>query len=104
MEFENACDSICGDIAGLLLQFPRPTPHVAYAAARATRDVADALHHAAGTPADPRWHDAIRSVDEFTALCRTQPRVARLPALAQLRRFVDENADLAESATRLRAG
>src|ERR1700722_13700617 len=70
------------------------TPTAAYAAARATRDVAAAFHHAAGDPVNPRWRDAIGSLERFLAYSTRSPGVKNLASLRELATFVDENADL----------
>lgn len=55
MRYEAACAKIRDDIARLLLDLTPRTSAATYSAARATRDIADALHHAAGRPDDYRW-------------------------------------------------
>ncbi len=93
MEYEVACDRLCNDISHLLLDFPRPpTVRVAYAAGRATRDLAAAFHHAAGFPNDTRWADAVESLEHFLAVC-VESKIERTAEVRELRRFVAENAD-----------
>lgn len=94
MQYETICDHICDDIASVLLGMKPATPTAAYAAARATRDVAAAFHHAAGDPVNPRWRDAIGSLERFLAYSTRSPGVKNLPSLHELAAFVDENADL----------
>jgi len=94
MEYEVACRRLCDDIAQLLLDGPKkPTLQTTYAAANATIDLAAAFHHAAGQSGDQRWSDAIESLDHFLDLC-DDPRARSSSAMHELRRFVDENADL----------
>jgi hypothetical protein len=93
LEYEAACDRICDNIAELLIHLGRPTKRATFAAARATREIADALHHAAGAPNDERWYDALTSLETFVNIYDVGPR--RPPALIELRDFLDENADLA---------
>ena len=69
MEFESACNAICDNISHMLLAMDRPSSTAAFAAARATRDIADALHHAAGRPHDGRWNNAIGSLERFLGVC-----------------------------------
>src|SRR5580704_18123076 len=53
MEYELACNRLCDDISQLLLDGPRPpTKWKAFAAGRATQDLAAAFHRAAGRPGD----------------------------------------------------
>jgi len=92
VEHELACDRIRDDIAALLFELERPTSRAAFAAARATGDIADALHHASGTPDDPRWYDALASLEEFLVLCTASSRVGGSPAMSSLRSFLQENA------------
>ena len=93
MEYEAACDRLCDDIAHLLLDVQRPPiVRVAYAAGRATRDLATAFHHAAGLPNDRRWSDAIESLEHFLDVCN-ESRIEGSAELRELRRFVAENAD-----------
>jgi hypothetical protein len=94
LQHETICDHICDDIASVLLGMKPATPTAAYAAARATRDVAAAFHHAAGDPVNPRWRDAIGSLERFLAYSTRSPGVKNLPSLHELAAFVDENADL----------
>ncbi len=92
MQTEAACDRLCDDIATLLLLVQPATPVAAFAAARATRDVASALHHAAGDPANPRWHDAIESLEHFLNYPARSPEARASSQLLELRAFVEENA------------
>jgi hypothetical protein len=93
MEFEVACHRLCDDISQLLLGGPRKPPfRAAYAAARATRDLAAAFHRAAGRPREQLWTDAIESLDHFLGLY-DDPHARSSSAMRELRRFVDENAD-----------
>ena len=97
MEYEAACDRLCDNIATLLVGMGRPTPRATFAAARATRGIADALHHAAGAPDDERWYDALTSLETFVNICDAGARRRQSPALTELRDFLDENSDLAAS-------
>lgn len=93
MEYESACDRICDNIASLLVDMGRPTTRATFAAARATRGVADALHHAAGAPEDERWHDALGDLETFVNMYDAERRPSPPAALSELRAFLDENAD-----------
>ena len=94
MEYEVACHRLCDDISQLLLDGPRkPSRRAAFAAGRATQDLAAAFHHAAGRPADRLWSYAIESLEHFLDLC-DDPSASNSSAMRELRRFVDENADL----------
>ena len=94
MDYELACDKLCDDISQLLLEGPRPaTKWKAFAAGRATQDLAAAFHHAAGRPGDELWADALASLEHFIDLC-DDSAVANPAAMRELRSFVDENADL----------
>lgn len=102
MEYEAACHRICDDISRLLLDFPPPSSvRAAYAAGYATQDLAAAFHHAAGTPEDPLWSDAIESLEHFLDIC-DDALIGRSAALRELRRFVAENADLLSPRLRLK--
>ena len=93
MEYETACDRLRDDISHILLDFPRPPMvRAAYAAGRATQDLAAAFHHAAGLPNDRRWLDAVESVEHFLDVC-SESRIEGTAELRELRRFVAENAD-----------
>lgn len=93
MQYESVCQRLCDDISHLLLDGPRtPVSRVAYAAVRATRDLATAFHHAAGRPADGLWSDAVESVEHFVDVC-DESMVANTVELRELRSFVAENAD-----------
>jgi hypothetical protein len=94
LQYETICDHICDDIATVLLGMQPATPTAAYAAACATRDVAAAFHHAAGDPVNPRWRDAIGSLERFLAYSTRSPGVKNLAPLRELATFVHENADL----------
>ena len=94
LQYETACNKIRDDIAALLLGPRSPTTGSALAAARATRDVADAMHHAAGRPNDALWANAVVSLRRFLELCGSPSRATELAPLLELRRFVEENADL----------
>lgn len=104
MDFEAACHRLCDDIERVLFDKTRPAGlHLAYAAGRATHDLASAFHHAAGHPEDRRWSDAIESIERFLDVC-DETRVARTPELSELRTFVAENLDArASAATRFLA-
>lgn len=71
-----------------------PSKTAAFAAARATRDVAAAFHHAAGDPVNPRWRDAIDSLERFLTYTKRSPNVRGLAPLRELTAFVAENSDL----------
>lgn len=93
MEYEATCDRLCDDISHLLLDFPRPPMvRAAYAAGRATQDLAAAFHHAAGLPTDQRWSDAVESLEHFLDVC-SESKIEDAAELRELRRFVAENAD-----------
>lgn len=94
MEYEAACDRICDNIASLLVDMGRPTARATFAAARATRGIADALHHAAGAPEDERWYDALTDLETFVNIYDGGPQPSAPAALGELRAFLDENADL----------
>ncbi|HEY1882422.1 MAG TPA: hypothetical protein VGG51_05215 [Candidatus Cybelea sp.] len=98
VQYETICDHICDDIASVLLSMKPATPTAAYAAARATHDVAAAFHHAAGDPVNPRWRDAIGSLEHFLVYSERSPGAKNLEPLQELATFVDENADLLLSA------
>lgn len=95
MQYEAACAKIRDEIACLLLELRPPTSGATYSAARATRDIADALHHAAGRPDDPRWNIALKSLVRFLDYFTTSPAARTSTALRELWAFVDENADFA---------
>jgi hypothetical protein len=93
LEYETACRRLCDDIAYLLFDGSRPpVVRAAFAAARATRDLAAAFHRAAGHPKDQLWSDAVESIGHFLNLC-DESMVANSPELRELRSFVTENAD-----------
>ena len=94
MEYEAACERICDNIASLLVDMGgRPTARATFAAARATRGVADALHHAAGAPEDARWYEALTDLETFVNIYDAELRSSPPAALSELRAFLDENAD-----------
>ena len=93
MPYENACDRLCDDIADLLVNLGPSRACAAYAAACATRNLAAAMHHAAGAPQNRRWQVALESVAHFLDHCKGT-RVAGSAAHAELRDFVAENLDL----------
>ena len=96
MEYEVACDRLCDDISHLLFDGPRPPMiRVAYAAGRATRDLAAAFHHAAGHPEHQLWSSAVESVEHFLEVCESP--IESTAELRELRRFVAENADALRS-------
>jgi hypothetical protein len=92
LEYESACDALCDNITTVLLAMGRPTRRATFVAARATHQLADALHHAAGTPTDPRWSDALGSLSEFVDVAGVWPTATANPAFASLREFLEENA------------
>ena len=92
MEYESACDALCDNITTVLLAMGRPTRRATFVAARATHLLADALHHAAGTPSDPRWTAALGTLGEFVDVVSYLPSAKSLPAFASLREFLEENA------------
>jgi hypothetical protein len=93
LEYEASCHRLCDDISHVLLDGPRaPALRDAYAAARATRDLAAAFHHAAGRPTDELWGEAIASTRRFLDMCDELMAPAS-PQLSELRSFVAENAD-----------
>jgi hypothetical protein len=94
MQYETMCDRICDDIATVLFDLKPATKPAAFAAARATRDVAAAFHHAAGDPINPRWQEAIGSLERFLAYTKRSPGLGSSEPLAELAAFVDDNADL----------
>jgi hypothetical protein len=96
MEYEVACNQIRDDITTLLLELRPPTTGAAYAAACATQSVAAAFHHASGVPDDPRWSAALISLEVFLEYCNDSPKSDSI-ALLELRRFIEENADLSAS-------
>jgi hypothetical protein len=102
MQYEAVCEQVRDNIADLLLHLGPSRAGAAYAAACATRNVAAALHHAAGSPENHRWRQAIESLEHFLDLCSRSPRVEGSAALAALRGFVEENADLLPSRLQLR--
>jgi hypothetical protein len=93
MEYEAACNSVCDYISQLLLEGRRkPSLRAAYAAGRATQDLAAAFHHAAGRATDRLWSYAIESLGRFLVVC-DDPSTKNSIAMRELRRFWDENAD-----------
>jgi hypothetical protein len=95
MQHEIACNRICDSITSLLLELRPRTSGSTYAAACATRDIADALHHAAGFPEDARWPVALTSLELFLGYCDASPKTRDSEAFLELRRFLEENSDLA---------
>ncbi len=98
MQYEAICDHICDDIAAVLFEMKPTTRVAAYAAARATRDIADAFHHAAGDPASSRWREAMGSLERFLDYSKRWLNVATSAPLRELSAFVRENADLLAAA------
>ncbi len=98
MQYEAICDHICADIATVLFEMKPATRFAAYAAARATRDIADAFHHAAGDPASSRWREAMGSLERFLDYSTRSPNVLNSAPLRELRALVTENSDLLAAA------
>jgi hypothetical protein len=98
VQYEGVCDHICDDIAAVLLEMKPATRVAAYAAARATRDIADALHHSAGDPASTRWREAMESLERFLRYSERSPNVRNFAPLRELTALVRENADLLAAA------
>lgn len=94
MDYEIACHRVCDEIADLLVELRPTTCAPVFAAASATRNLAAAMHHAAGTPRNVRWRDAIDTLDRFLEFCDGSARLTGSPALLDLHAFVAENADL----------
>ncbi|HET6276203.1 MAG TPA: hypothetical protein VFE16_09775 [Candidatus Cybelea sp.] len=92
MEYEVAYENLRNDVAHALLEVERPTVVATVRAAAATRDLADAIHHAAGHPDDARWDAALASLEDFIEICNGSSRASRSPAVRALRAFVAENA------------
>jgi hypothetical protein len=93
LQYEAACHRLFDDISHVLFDGPRPpVMRVAYAAGRATHDLAAAFHGAAGRPEDHLWSDAVESIGHFLDVC-DQSTVAKTAKLRELRKFVAENAD-----------
>ncbi len=86
MQYETVCDQICDDIATVLLEMKPATRIAAYAAARATRDIAAAFHHAAGDPLNPRWREAMGSLERFLGYSERSPNVLNSAPLRELAR------------------
>lgn len=97
MEHETACHRVCDEIADLLVELRPTTCAPVFAAASATRNLAAAMHHASGSPANARWRDAIETLNRFLDFCDGSPRLTGSPALLDLHAFVAENADLLPS-------
>ena len=97
MEHETACHRVCDEIADLLVELRPTTCAPVFAAASATRNLAAAMHHAAGTPKNGRWRDAIETLARFLDFCDSSARLTGSPALVDLHAFVAENADLLPS-------
>lgn len=94
LQFENACNRVCEDIASLLMDSRGATRHTAFIAARATRDVAAAMHHASGSAEDALWYEAMTSLEHFLDLCGPLKTLEAAAPRARLRAFIEENADL----------
>jgi hypothetical protein len=97
VNYETACHRVCDEIADLLVDLRPSTCAPVFAAASATRNLAAAMHHAAGSPQNARWRAAIESLDRFLAFCDGSARLKGSRALLELRGFVKENADLLPS-------
>jgi hypothetical protein len=93
MHNEIVCTQIRHDIEQLLVDARPATSRTAFSAARATRDIADALHHAAGLPNDPRWSAAMTSLERFLAVCRPAGAASARESFASLRGLLEENLD-----------
>lgn len=91
VEYEVACDRLRDDIAQLLVDMDRPNRAVAAMAAAATYELADAFHHAAGSPGDARWDVALLSLEAFVNTAGRSARAPQSDAFATLRAFLDEN-------------
>jgi hypothetical protein len=91
LEYERACSHLCDNIASALFALQTPTLGAASLAAAATRDLSDALHHAAGHPDDARWEAALSSLERFIGICERSQRASRTASFAALRAFLDEN-------------
>ncbi len=98
MQYESVCDHICDDIARVLFEMNPATRIAAYAAARATRDIADAFHHAAGDPVSSRWREAMGSLERFLGYSKRSPNVTNSASLRELAALVRENADVLAAA------
>ncbi len=98
MQYETICEHICDHIATLLFEMKPATRFAVYAAARATRDIADAFHHAAGDPASSRWREAMGSLERFLDCSKRSPNVLNSAPLRELSAFVTENSDLLAAA------
>ena len=88
MEYEVACNRLGDDIAQLLLERQGPRVLAAFAAGRATQDLAAAFHHAAGRPGDQLWSDALESLEHFLDYCdesnvKNPPRCASCESFLQ---------------------
>ena len=94
MHEEIICNRIRADIEQLLTGMRTPGKGAAFSAARATRDISDALHHASGRPHDVRWFAAMSSLESFLSLCGSSWRLRNDSAFAELSAFLEENADL----------
>jgi hypothetical protein len=94
VQYEAICDHLCDDIAAVLLGMKPATRVAAYAAARATQDVAAAFYHAAGDPVNPRWRTAIDSLKRFIGYSQRSDGVRNSVPFSELASFVVENADL----------
>jgi hypothetical protein len=94
LQFESACNRVCEDIASLLIDTRGATRHTAFIAARATRDVAAAMHHASGSAEDALWYEAMTSLEHFLDLCGPLKTLEAAAPRARLRAFIEENVDL----------
>jgi hypothetical protein len=98
MQYEVVCRQMCDDIAALLVDLRPRTGAAVCAAASATANLAAAFHHAAGRPEDARWHQALASLERFLEVCtNASPRSGVSTARHELRRFLEENADVLPS-------
>lgn len=91
MEYEAACNRLRDDVAALLLALERPGFNATSLAASATQHLADALHHASGSPDDARWNGALSSLARFVDRCSHSPRASHTQAFASLSGFLIEN-------------
>lgn len=92
MEYELACKNLRDEVAAALLELERPTIVATARAAAATRNLTDAIHHAAGHPDDARWELALASLEDFIDICNGSSRASRSRAVRALRGFLEENA------------
>lgn len=92
MEYEAACNRLRDDVATVLIALDRPALAATTLAATATYHLADAIHHAAGSPSDARWDAALSSLARFVDLSSQSRRAAHTDAFAALNAFLAENA------------